>query len=88
MIEAEAKHIQAQELLVTTAQVKLLKRGQMFAFVVAIGSLGGAAYAVQYSATVAGLIASLGLGTLAVAFLGRSQRKDKASKGGDEPASS
>lgn len=74
MIEAEAKHIQAQEKTALEAQVSLLKRGQGCAFIIALVAIGGAIYSVPFSVPVALTMVTLGLGTLAVAFLGMARK--------------
>lgn len=74
MIEAEAKHVQAQEKAILGAQVSLLKRGQLFAFIMALVSMGGAIYTAQFSIALALAMITVGIGTLAVAFLGAAKK--------------
>lgn len=75
MIEAESLHVRDQERTMLNAQVSLLRRGQIFAFVIALVSMGGAVYTAQFSVALATAMLSIGVGTLAVAFLGRGKAK-------------
>lgn len=81
MIEAESRHIQEQERTMLSLQGSLLKRGQLFAFVIALVSLGGAIYTAQFSAWLAGAMVTVGAGTLAVAFLGASRKNGNKESG-------
>lgn len=82
MIEAEANHVQSQERLIVNAQITLLKRGQLFAFAIAIAAMGGATWVAPHSVGVALAMVSVGVGTLAVAFLNRDKKPRQ--KGGDD----
>lgn len=75
LIELEAKHTQEQEKTALDAQIRLMTRGQLFAFVVAIVAMIGAAYTASISTILAGAFLSVGIGTLAVAFLNMFQNK-------------
>lgn len=78
MIESEGQHVREQERRILSAQISLLKRGQIFAFVIAMTSMGGAIYVIPHSVAVASLMLTAGVGTLAVAFI-------NAAKGGKKP---
>lgn len=90
MVESESAHVRAQEKKILDAQISLLKRGQIFAVSVALTAIGGAIYVVQFSATVAGLMVTAGVGTLAVAFInaakGRPPEPPPPGKDGKPPA--
>jgi len=79
LIESEASHIQSQEKTALAGQLTILKRGQIFAFVVTLISLISAAFTVHISVGLAIAMVTAGIGTLAVAFLGM-----LASPSGDE----
>lgn len=69
LVERESAHIQSQERIALAAQVSIVKRGQIFAFVIAVASLGGAVFVVPASVALASGFLVSGVGTLAVAFL-------------------
>lgn len=75
LIEREAAHVQSQERKALDAQVRIIERGQIFAFIIALSSIAGGVWTVQYNAAVAAAMVATGVGTLAVAFLGSKRGK-------------
>jgi uncharacterized membrane protein len=78
MAVQDQAHTHQMQMTGLTGHINKDKRGQLYGLIVAVVGLGTAAYAVQYSAVAASIIAALDLGTLVYAFIApRAAQKPK-----------